>query len=264
MPTISAIVITKNEEANISKCLDSLKGIADEIVVYDNASTDKTIELAKAFGAKVFTDEEWLGFGIQRQKAQTKATMDYCLWVDADEIIPPELATEILSFVAEDHPTKILSISRKNYIYNYQLKHGGSYPNRVLRLYKKNHTCYNGALVHEKLVLKNDSQVVNSKHDLLHYTYESFIEMNSKLHTYSQEWAKNRLQRTNKGCLIITPFINAAFAFIKHYFFQAGFLDGKLGYVICASIASYTFGKYSALYSLYLEQKKQKNNSPAS
>lgn len=261
MKSISTPIITKNEESNISKCLESLKGIADEIIVYDCASTDKTVEIATAFGAKVFCDTNWLGFGKQRIKAQSKATMDYCLWLDADEVIPLDLATEIKSFVAENHPTKILNISRKNFIYNYHLKHGGCYPNRVLRLYKRNHTNYNDSMVHEKIILKDDSIIINSKNDLIHYTYDSFFEMNRKQLMYSEEWAKNRLNKTNKGCLIITPFVSATFAFIKHYILQAGFLDGKFGYVVCCSIASYTFCKYIALYSIYKEQMKQKRDS---
>lgn len=258
MASLSVLIITKNKQEDIIKCIESVKSIADEIIVYDGNSSDKTISIASACGAIVYEDSDWQGFGIQRQKAQKIATMDFCLWIDSDEIITPELANEIKFFVNENHPTKILSISRKNFVLKRFIRHCGFFPDRVWRLYPRAHTHYNSDLVHEKIILKNDSILINSKNSLLHDTYKTLDEMHSKLQNYSEEWAKNRFNKTQKGCLFITPFIKAYFSFFKHFFIQKGFLEGKIGLIICLSIAKYTQRKYFILREIY--KKNQLNN----
>ena len=255
MASLSALVIARNESANISECIKSMQGLADEIIILDGGSTDNTVEIAESLGARVVKHPEWEGYGKQRQKLQNYAVCDWCLWLDADERLTEELRKEIKDFIEKAGQNEILNISRANHAFGVRIRHCGYFPDRVMRVHFRTYTRYNDSLVHEKLLLPADAKTVNSKNSMIHYTYDTYMTMQLKQTKYAAEWAKNRFCKTGRGCLFITPFIKGGFSFIRKYLFQLGILDGRMGFLISASTSSYTFNKYLCLYQLALEKK---------
>lgn len=260
MDTLTALIIAKNESSNIADCVESLREVAGEIIVLDGGSADGTAELAEKLGARVIRDGNWEGFGRQRQKLQGYARTDWCLWLDADERLTPELAAEIREFVAKASPNEILSIPRLNHVFGIRVKHCGYYPDRVLRVHNRTHTGYNDSAVHEKLILRPDSAVVNARNGMLHYTYRTCRSMFEKQIKYCDEWAAARYAKTGRGCLAATPFLKAGYSFFRTYCLQGGFLDGKIGFFISASTACYTFNKYLILYQLAMRDAHNKTD----
>lgn len=260
MPSISVIIIARNEKNNIEDCVRSAQLVADEVVVFDGDSTDNTATLAQALGAKAFSvpATQWQGYGEQRRRAQSKATGDWCFWLDADERITPELAAEIKDFVVKKPRNAIMAVPRLNHAFGACIRHCGYYPDRVLRLHHRDYTRYNDSLVHEKLELPSDAQIINAKADLVHYTYVSMEQLLRKQVSYGLQWADNRYRKTQKGCFWFTPFMKGAFMFLRKYFILGGFLDGKAGFVISATSVTYTFSKYMALYVLAFKARQEK------
>ena len=258
MASLSALVIARNESANIAECIKSMQDIADEIIILDGGSTDDTVKIAEGFGARVVHHPEWEGYGKQRQKLQNYATCDWCLWLDADERLTDELRHEIREFIEKARQNEVLNISRANHVFGVRIHHCGYFPDRVYRVHYRTYTKYNDSLVHEKLDLPSDAVTVNSKNSMIHYTYATYQNLLFKQTKYADEWAKNRYQKKHKGCCFITPFVKAAFAFFRMFFLQLGFLDGRMGFLISACASSYTFNKYLCLYQIALEHNRKK------
>lgn len=155
---LSVVMIAKNAADLLPDCLASVAW-ADEIVILDSGSTDNTADVARAAGAKVFTDTDWQGYGIQRQRAQGYATGDYVLMIDTDERVTPELRQAIQTVLAAPQPGAVYSIARRNYFLGRFMRHSGWYPDRVMRLYARERYQYNNNLVHESLACDN-AQVI--------------------------------------------------------------------------------------------------------
>ena len=250
MQSLSVIYLCKNADEYFSKSIAQAAKIADEIVIYTGSEDDTQLkELAIQYKANLVIDPKWEGYGIQRQKAQAKATGKFCLWIDSDEILTDKLIAEIKKFIETAKENDILAIPRLNHVLGLKVKHCGWYPDYVLRLHSNKYTTYNDSFVHEKLILKDDSKVTHAKNYLLHYTYDTLDNMYQKQQTYCSLWAKNYYQKRHKACSLITPFYKAAFMFVKKYLLQLGFLDGKIGLIVSATSAQYTFTKYMILYS---------------
>jgi (heptosyl)LPS beta-1,4-glucosyltransferase len=147
---LSVVMIAKNAADLLPDCLASVAW-ADEIVILDSGSTDNTVDVARAAGAKVFVDADWQGYGIQRQRAQGYATGDYVLMLDTDERITPELQQAIQAVLSSPQPGAVYSIARRNYFLGRFMRHSGWYPDRVMRLYERERYQYNDNLVHESL-----------------------------------------------------------------------------------------------------------------
>ena len=257
MTSISALVIARNESANIAECIKSMQDIADEIIVLDGGSKDDTVNIAESLGARVVHHHEWEGYGKQRQKLQKYATKDWCVWLDADERLTPELREEIRAFTEKAKTNEILNISRANHAFGIRIRHCGYFPDRVLRVHSRTYTTYNDSLVHEKLVLPADAKIIDSKNSMLHYTYDTYLNMQMKQVKYASEWAKNKYTKKGRGCCFLTPFIKGGFSFLRKYIFQLGILDGRIGFLISASTSSYTFNKYLCLYQIAMEKKHE-------
>lgn len=255
MSTITALVITKNEEQHIKACVESSKLVADEIIIFDSNSTDKTAEIATSLGAKVINCDNFDGFGPQRQKAQKHATQEWCFWLDADERVTYELAKEIKNFVNSAKDNEVLAIPRANHCFGKLIKYSGWSPDFVLRVHKRTYTTYNNSLVHEKLELKPDSKIVKCQKKLTHFTYLSYESMLTKNVKYSEIWASNKYIKTNKTCSFITPIIKAIGNFFINYFIRLGFLDGRLGFILCVVSSFYTFNKYANWYCMKYKNK---------
>lgn len=245
MVKISAVVITKNEEKNIARCLDSLKGVADEVVIVDSFSTDKTKEICLAYNAR-FIEQEWLGYGGQKNLGNEEASYDYILSLDADEVLSPELQKSILA-VKESWTHDAYSFNRLNVYCGKPIKHCGWYPDKKIRLWDRRKGKWDNAEVHELLELQQDTTVKHLSGDLVHYTYFTLSQHVEKIQKYSDLWVQKALKR-NKKIGIFKLLIIYPWRFFASYVLRLGFLDGVSGIIVCKMIAYESFLKYAKLY----------------
>ncbi|WP_337013775.1 glycosyltransferase family 2 protein [Pantoea sp. AS142] len=243
---LSVVMIAKNEAQLLPDCLASVSW-ADEIIVLDSGSNDDSVEIATQAGAQVYHNDDWQGYGIQRQRAQRYATGDMILMIDADERVSPELRAAIEQvLVAPPSPT-VYSLGRSNLFLGRFMRHSGWYPDRVMRLYPRTFR-YNDNLVHESLQ-SDGAPVVALPGDLQHLTCRDLIAFQRKQLAYAEAWATERHQR-GKRCSLFSLFGHTLGAFMKTLLLRAGFLDGKQGWILAVVNAQYTFNKYSALWAL--------------
>ncbi len=245
MIRLSAIIITKNEEANIRRCLLSVK-FADEIIVIDSCSTDKTKEIAEILGARVFT-HEWQGFGRAKQKGVELAAGEWILSIDADEEIPVDLANEIQQKIESPNGASAFCFKRKTMFLGRWMLHCGWYPGYVLRLFQKKDGDFDNAVVHEKVVI--EGRVENLECDLLHYSYPNLETYFSKFNTYTTLGADEALKigrRASWFDIIIKPPVS----FLMHYIIRQGFRDGLEGFILSVLSSIAVLVKYAKLYTL--------------
>ncbi|MBO1505429.1 glycosyltransferase family 2 protein [Serratia proteamaculans] len=245
--SLSVVIIAKNEAGLLPDCLRSVAW-ADEIVMLDSGSQDESVAVAESLGAKVFTHVDWQGFGKQRQLAQSYASHDYILMIDADERVTPELRQSIEQTLAAPDDNQVYSCARRNLFLGRFMRHSGWYPDRVNRLYANQRYRYNDNLVHESLTI-NGAKVVPLSGDLLHLTCRDFFAFQRKQLRYAEEWANQRHQ-AGKRCGYLSILTHTLGAFCKTWLLRAGFLDGKQGLLLAVVNAQYTFNKYAALWAL--------------
>ncbi len=247
--TLSVIVLTRNEADNIADCIQSVR-FADEILVVDDASTDATVAIAEKMGARIVRRNMQGNWAEQRNFALTQATGDVVFFLDADERATPALAKEIQNQL-QANKNQCLAFRRENHFSQGALTHGVLRPDRVLRIFPRQSGRYEGR-VHEKLICQ--LPVVNLKNRLIHFPYRDWAHYWEKFDKYTENSAKKYLE-SGKSCSFWRDIIfRPLWAFIKIYFFNLGFLDGKLGWVFSVNHYCYTMNKYVRLYSL------QKNN----
>lgn len=239
---LSVTIITLNEEKNLRKCLESV-AFADEVIILDSESQDRTLSIAREFTDKVF-QEPWQGFARQKNLAQEKAQGPWILNIDADERVTPELKEEILSAIQKDPPYAGFKIPRKNFFCGQWIRHGGWYPNYQLRLYQKEAGSFAQREVHEQVVVKGP--VGTLKAPLEHYTYDSISDYIKRMDRYSDLSARQYLQEGKK---VSWPEIlfRTKYTFLKMWILQKGFLDGAKGLVLAVLYSYYTFVKYAKL-----------------
>ena len=242
---LSVVLIARNEAGLLQECLESVAW-ADEIVLLDSGSEDETVEVARSFGALVFRNAEWPGFGKQRQLAQRHATGDYILMIDADERVSPELRQSIENALKDPQENTVYSLGRSNLFLGKFMRHSGWYPDRVNRLYPA-HFRYNDDLVHESLET-DGARVLPLQGDLLHLTCRDFFAFQRKQLGYAQAWATQRHQQ-GRRCSFFSVISHTLGAFVKTWILRAGFLDGKQGLILAGVNAQYTFNKYAALWA---------------
>ncbi|CAI1162103.1 putative glycosyl transferase [Serratia proteamaculans] len=245
--SLSVVIIAKNEAGLLPDCLRSVAW-ADEIVMLDSGSQDDSVAVAESLGAKVFTHVDWQGFGKQRQLAQSYASHDYILMIDADERVTPELRQSIEQTLTAPDDNQVYSCARRNLFLGRFMRHSGWYPDRVNRLYANQRYRYNDNLVHESLTI-NGVKVVPLSGDLLHLTCRDFFAFQRKQLRYAEEWANQRHQ-AGKRCGYLSILTHTLGAFCKTWLLRAGFLDGKQGLLLAVVNAQYTFNKYAALWAL--------------
>jgi glycosyltransferase involved in cell wall biosynthesis len=242
---LSVCIITYNEETNIARTIDSVKGIADEMIVVDSGSTDKTIELARARGAKIFV-EEWRGFAKQKNAAMAKATGDWILSLDADEEVSPELAANIQKLLKSGGAAPGFDgymVGRKNLYLNRWLKRSGYYPDRKLRLVRRGRGEFEDRAVHESM--HTTGKIGRLEGDLIHHAYatlESFIDHANR---YSSLGGQMEASERKVGFSIANIVLRPLGAFIHRYFFRLGFLDGREGLLVHLNHAAYVSWKYA-------------------
>jgi len=243
MNKISVIVITNNEEQNIVDCLKSVEW-ADEIIVVDSESTDRTIDLARQFTEKIFT-RKWEGYVPQKRFALNLATNEWVLSLDADERITPELKQEILNLTPEN--ISGYKIRRKNFLLKKEITSCGWEKDYQLRLMKKNKASFSDRLVHEKFIV--DGEVSTLKNPMLHYTFSSFTDYLNKINYYTSLKAQELFKKKKKvgSWKIFTHTVSAFFAF---FIFRKGFKDGVYGLIISFLHSVSTMMNYIKLWEL--------------
>ncbi len=230
MPKISATILTYNEERRIEACLESLRGIADEIIIVDSFSTDTTLDICRRYGCRI-SQRKLTGFGAQRQYATSLTTHPYVLAIDADEVLSPTLRTSLLRLKEHDFAHRVYSISRLNFFCGYAVKHCGWYPDRQIRLFDKRYANWNLHDVHEKVIFRDSVAPEPLDGDLLHYRCDTLMEYSRKQMKLS-EVKTNRLINQKENISIIQPAIKGLRAFIGTYFREGGILDGSVGFTI--------------------------------
>ena len=247
---LSVIVITHNESANIRDCLLSL-GFADEVVVLDSGSTDGTPDMARDLGAVVHFSNDWPGFGPQKNRALQFARFPWVLSLDADERVSPELAAQIARVVAEDADVAY-EIPRLTQFCGRWIHHCGWTPDHVLRLFRRDAARFSDDLVHERVLLSHGT-TQRLTLPILHYSYPTPAHYWRKLEQYSQAWAQQRFAQGQKTSMLRAGLAGVV-AFLRSYVLRLGFLDGAMGFAVCAMQAQAAFGKYFALYCLNLKK----------
>ena len=243
MNKISVIIITKDEEKNILDCLKSVDW-ADEIIVVDSESTDRTVELAKQFTDKIFI-RKWEGYVPQKRYALSLATNEWVLSVDADERITPELKEEILNLSPADFSG--FRIRRKNFLLKKEITSCGWEKDYQLRLMRKDKTSFSDRLVHEKFIV--DGKVGTLNNPMLHYTFSSFSEYFSKINHYSSLKAQELFAK-KKSINSWTIFSHTVAAFFAFFIIKRGFKDGVYGLIISLLHSVSTMMNYIKLWEL--------------
>lgn len=238
MKQVSVVIITFNEEANLPRCLASLGEVADEIVVVDSLSTDRTAEIAREEGAKVIL-QPFLGYREQKVFAIEAASHDIVLSLDADEALSPELR-ESINRVLREWSHDGYFVNRLNLFMGRWIKHGGWYPDRKMRLFDRGKYRIGGINPHDRFEPTEGATTTQLKGDLLHYTDEGMHERMIRLNNHSTVAAKAYHDRGKKGSLprmLTKPFAR----FLSKYFLKLGFLDGLPGYLIAKTDSQYVW-----------------------
>lgn len=242
MNKLSVVIITRNEETNLPRCLESVR-FADEIVVVDSHSTDRTLDIARQFGARIFT-VDWAGFGRAKQHALDQATGDWVLSIDADEQLSPGLVDEIQKVVREEQVHSAYEMPRLTNFLGRWIYHCGWYPDRVVRLFRRQKGRFTDVPIHEGIEVTGT--IGQCGHDLYHYSYptlEAYFEKFNRYTTEGAQLAAIRGEKARLTDLTIRPLVS----FIKHYISKAGFLDGIEGLMISALSSCAVFVKYAKL-----------------
>ncbi len=246
-PTLSAIVITRNEAHNLHDCLQSMRGLVDEIIVVDSQSTDATVAIAQQHGAKVSQPIDWPGFGPQKNRALDLASCDWVLPLDADERVTPVWAAEIRHLLQFGNANAAYKVPRLSSYCGKFIHHAGWQPDYVLRLFKRGTARFSDDLVHERVVTEQSVHAL--KHHLLHYSYLNFSQVLSKVDAYSTASAKQAYAR-GKRSSVAGALGHGAWAFFRTYVIRRGFLDGAHGLALSISNAETSYYKYLKLWQL--------------
>jgi glycosyltransferase involved in cell wall biosynthesis len=245
MPRLSVFIIALNQEANIGECLESVS-FADDLVVVDTGSADRTVELARAYTDRVLT-APWEGFGRTKNYALDQTRGDWVFSLDTDERVPPALKDEILAVVTSDGPQVGYRVPRKNYFCGRWIRHLGWYPDYTLRLFRRGTGRFRDREVHEEVEVAGPVGVL--RNPLEHYSYRSVGEYVTRMDRYARlaavELAK-RGRRPFPGELVFRPF----FTFLHLYILRRGFLEGATGYNLAVLMSMYKFLKYYYLREL--------------
>jgi glycosyltransferase involved in cell wall biosynthesis len=247
MPTISVILITKNEEHNLPDCLSSLQGLADEIVVIDSGSSDKTVEIAKNFGAKVHISQSWPGFGLQKNAALELAQCDWVLSLDADERLTPQLIVEIRSAIKDPSGKQCFEIPRSSWYCGRFIRHSGWSPDYVARLFLRGKARFSEDLVHERLICNGPTGQL--KEPMLHFSFLDYSQVIKKMDRYSTAAAIQAFSR-GKRATFGSAIGNGLWAFLRTYILKAGFLDGAQGFALAISNAEGTYYRYLKIWQM--------------
>jgi glycosyltransferase involved in cell wall biosynthesis len=266
-PHISIVIITHNEEANIGRTLRSVESLIfshgkrndTEIIVVDSGSTDRTVEIADSYGAKVFV-EEWKGYAAQKNSAIEKASGTWILSLDADEALSEGLPAEITLALGRQMNLKVqvppdrpefldgFFIPRRNFFLGRWIRHGGFWPDPKLRLFKRGKGRFQYRLVHEDVALEGRTERLH--HPLLHHSYPTLTDYLDHMNRYSSLGAEMVVARGPVRFSVFNIVLRPAATFFYNYFFRLGFLDGREGLLLHLYHAVYVSWKYSKAWEL--------------
>lgn len=263
MTTLSVVMIVKNEADHLADCLATV-AFADEILLLDSGSKDDTYAVVKRLQQEQIEqqghtriryeiNQDWQGFGCQRQRAQAFSTQEWVLMLDADERVTAALGAEIRHAVTLNDQNSVYQIKRLSYCFGQFIRHGGWYPDVVARLYPRLKVGYDDRQVHESLQVPKQMAVQTLNADLLHYTYRDLRHYLEKSAYYAALWSQQSLAKGKKSSLL-QAFVHGFGCFVKMYVIRAGFLDGQAGFLLAVLSGHSTFCKYADLW-LSLRQK---------
>lgn len=242
---LSAVIITLNEERNISRCLQSV-AFCDEIIVVDAGSSDRTCDIARGFTGRVVM-RPWGGYADQKNFAVSLATTEWVLSIDADEEVTPELRREIEHVVTRSERAHALTVPRKTLHSGRWIRFGGWYPNRLVRLFRRQHGSWRGSEVHERW--ETDGEIGHLKEPLLHHSFDSFADQVKRNNLYSSLGAL-ALHRAGRRSSVFQLCMRPFSKFVETYVLKLGFLDGYPGFVIAVSAAYSVFLKWAKLWEI--------------
>lgn len=250
---LSVAMITYNEEKILGTTLESIAKIADEIVIVDSGSQDKTEEIAKKYGAK-FVHQDWLGYGPQRNKAIDLCQGDWILNIDADEEVSKALAEKIEEILQTKEGKQVYKVSFTSVCFGKRIYHGGWSGTRKIRFFVKEAGRFNDNTVHEEFQTKQE--IGSLAEEIYHHSYIDLEDYFYKFNRYTTEGAKDAFAKGKKAKvwkIVLEPF----YKFMRMYFFRLGFLDGLEGFVLSSTSALYSMVKYYKLYELYRGEKEK-------
>ncbi|MDR0927788.1 MAG: glycosyltransferase family 2 protein [Ignavibacteria bacterium] len=245
MKLLSVAIITLNEEKNLDRTLASIHSLADEIIIVDSGSTDKTQEVAEKYGA-TFIKQEWLGYGKQRNLAFSHCTGKWILCIDADEVVSETLYNNINQIINSDLEEKIFEINRKAFCFNKLIKYGDWANSYAIRLFQRGCGLFDEKEVHESFITDCNIRKLDKNSYLLHYSYNSVFDYLERFNKYTTLSA-NELAKSGKNAKNSKMVFSPIFSFLKSYIFKLGFLDGVVGFVISVLSAIYPLVKYFKL-----------------
>lgn len=253
---LSVVIITHNEEANIARTLASVQPLIaegkGEIIIVDSGSTDRTIEIAKSFGAKVFI-EDWKGYAAQKNSALDKATGNWILSLDADEEVEPDLTTGISAAIAAQKPLRGYWIPRKNFFLGRFIQHGGFWPDPKLRLFQRGAGRFEDRAVHEDVRLQGETARLPGA--LVHHSYPTLADYIDHVNRYSSLGAEMLTAKGYRGFSLFNIALRPSATFLYNYFFRLGFLDGREGLLLHLYHAAYVSWKYAKAWELSRQNK---------
>lgn len=248
MVKLSIVIITFNEEKNIARCIESVQGVADEILVVDSYSKDGTKKICQSYNVR-FVEHAFEGHVQQKNYAASIAEYNHVLSLDADEVLSKKLADSVKD-AKENFSSDGYFVNRLSSYCGQWIKHCGWYPDRKLRLWDRRMGQWGGENPHDKFIMEKDAKLSPLKGDLLHYTFHTIdqhIDTINKFSSIAAQMRFNRGKRTNVLVILIKPLVK----FITLYFFKLGFLDGYFGFLICKNSAYSAFLKEVKLKQLY-------------
>lgn len=258
---LSVVIITFNEADNIRRCLESLRGLPDEIVVVDSGSTDDTAAICAEYAVR-FISQEFLGYAEQKNFALDQANHDIVLSLDADEALSPELHESVKAALA-NFTADGYTMNRLNDYGGKWVRHSGWYPDKKLRLWRKTKGRWGGGAIHESVQMEPGAKVAHLKGDLLHYSYKSISHHIAAFNRYSTIAAEEAFAKGRKINVFADIIMNPFFTFLKKYFVKLGFLDGYAGFCIAIHSSYGKFVKYAKLKELHDNMKKTEKHHGA-
>jgi glycosyltransferase involved in cell wall biosynthesis len=248
---VSVIITTFNEEANVAECIESTLW-ADEILLVDSFSTDRTLELARRYPIRIL-EREYYGSAAQKNWAMDRVSHDWVLIVDADERVTEPLAREILETLAAPPAVAGFSIRRENVFVDRVIRHSGWSTDKVVRLFRRDQGRYPNRRVHADLEIAGP--VPTLRHAFLHYTFRNFDQYFPKFLNYA-EWGAAQAFRDGRRAGLVELAFRPGWRFVRTFFLQLGFLDGKHGFVLCALQAFGVFLKYARLWEYGIRARR--------
>jgi glycosyltransferase involved in cell wall biosynthesis len=240
MLNLSVIIITKNEAGCIRRCLESVKW-ADEIIVYDNNSQDETVAICKEYTSHIFITEDWPGFGMQKNRALSKASFDWVLSLDADEWLDEAGQAEVQALLKTQPPKDGYYFYRANYFCGKIIRYGDWGQDKILRLFNRSAGKMTEDIVHE--CVRVNGKIGFLKNPVFHDSFENLHDAINKMNRYTSLTAETR-QARGKRSSVLRALAASAWVFSRSYLFRLGFLDGRLGFVHATYLAENSFYRH--------------------